>query len=192
MKSLFPFIRTTLTGGILFLLPTVLLTMILSRAYQILIKLSAPLARKMPELIMGLDGSNLLAILLIVVICFFGGLVFRSRRVRRWIGGLEETVLVYLPGYFMLKSIAADAVGNSDHNMTSVLVKDGDTWNIGFLVEEDAKYCTVFIPEAPRHDSGEVKIVPAEWVKKVNVGANKTALSLKRYGKGALGYVGNQ
>ena len=190
MKSFFPFLRTTLTGGILFLLPVVLLIIILGKAYDILRKLAAPLNERMPELIPGFDGSNLLAILLIVLICFFGGLLFRSATIQRGIKGLEENVLAYLPGYFMLKSIAADAVGNeSAHEMTTVLVKDDETWNIGFLVEENEKYCTVFIPEAPRHDSGEVKIVPVAWVKKVNVGANKAALSLKRYGKGALAHI---
>jgi uncharacterized membrane protein len=190
MKAFFRLLRTTLTGGILFLLPVVLLFIILSKAYEILHKLASPLAKKMPDLILGLDGSNLLAILLIVLICFISGFLFKSVTVQGWIKGLEENVLAYLPGYFMIKSIAADAVGNeSAHEMTTVLIKDGDTWNIGFLVEENAKLCTVFIPEAPRHDSGEVKIVPLDWIKKVNVGANRTALSLKRYGKGALAHI---
>src|SRR5205085_5904096 len=140
----FAFLRTTLTGGILFLLPVILLIIILGKAYDILHKLAAPLNKRMPELILGLDGSNLLTIFLVILVCFLGGLLFRSATVQRGISGLEENVLVYLPGYFMLKSIAADAVGSdSAHDMTTVLVKDDETWNIGFLVEENDKHCTV-------------------------------------------------
>lgn len=192
MKSILHFFRATLTGGILFLLPMVLLIMMLDKAHIILLKISSPLAEELPELIFGLDGSNLLAVLLLIIVCFISGLFFRSSRVRRWVGRLEENVLSYVPGYAMVKSITTDAIGDTtEHNMTTVLVRDGDTWNIGFLVEEDGGFCTVFIPEAPRHDSGEIKIVPAAWVKKIDVSSNKAARSLQRYGKGAVHWMRN-
>ncbi len=192
MKSMFQFLRITISGGILFLLPVVLIVILLNKARVILLKISQPLHKFMPDLIMGLDGANLLAIILIIVTCFIGGLIFRSPLVRRGISGLEENVLSYFPGYAMLKSITTDAIGDAtEHNMTTVMVRDGDTWNIAFLVEETAKYCTVFIPEAPRHDSGEIKIVPADWVKKTDVPSSKAARSLQRYGKGAAKWMGN-
>ncbi|HTE31929.1 MAG TPA: DUF502 domain-containing protein, partial [Chryseolinea sp.] len=184
------FLRVTLTGGILFLLPMVLLIVILKKAHDTLLIISAPLARKLPELIFGLDGSNLLAIALLIIVCFVSGLLFRSSFVRKGVGGLEESVLLYLPGYAMLKAITRDTIGDTtEHNMTTVLVQDGDTWNIGFLVEEDETFCTVFIPEAPRHDSGEVKIVPAASVKKTGITTSKGARSLTRYGKGAINWM---
>ena len=190
MTSLFHFLRTTITGGILFMLPTVLVIIIVNKARLILMTISAPLAKRMPELIMGLDGSNLLAIGLLIVICFVSGLFFRSLRVRKAVRGLEDGVLSYLPGYQLLKSIAADAIGYTTENiMATVLVSDGETWNVGFLVEENKEFCTVFLPEAPRHDSGEVKIVPAAWVRKTGVTTNKAARSLKMYGKGVIGWM---
>ena len=90
----------------------------------------------------------------------------------------------------MIKSIAADAVGQrGDQGLRSVLVQDGDAWNIGFLVEEGEGMCTIFFPEAPRHDSGEVKIVPSSRVRKLDVPVNIVAKSLKSYGKGALAWM---
>ncbi len=190
MKSLTQFIRHTLTGGILFLLPLVLLIMVLNKTHVMLVKISAPFAKILPDIILGLDGSNVLAILLIVVLCFIGGLLFRSANVKRWIAKFEETVLSYLPGYSMLKSIAADAVGqSSDQGLRSVLVQDGDAWNIGFLVEEGEGWSTVFFPEAPRHDSGEVKIVPSSRVQKLDIPVNMATKSLKSYGKGAIAWM---
>jgi uncharacterized membrane protein len=192
MKSILQFLRITLSGGILFLLPVVLIVMLLNKARVILLKISEPLHKSLPDLILGLDGANLLAIVLIIATCFISGLIFRSSRVRKGISALEEHVLSYLPGYAMLKSITTDAIGDaSEHNMTTVLIRDGDTWNIGFLVEEIGKLCTVFIPEAPRHDSGEIKIVPTDWVKKIGVPSSKAARSLQRYGKGAANWIGN-
>jgi uncharacterized membrane protein len=190
MNSFTKFLRATLTGGILFLLPVVLVVVIFNKAFHILKEISAPLNKKMPDIIFGLDGSNLLTILLLIVICFFSGLMFRSSWVRNLVASLEENVLSFLPGYVLLKSVTSDAIGErSETKMTTVLVRDGEVWNIGFLVEEVGNLCTVFIPEAPRHDSGEVKIVPADWVKKTNVTTNRATRSLKRYGKGAIEWI---
>ena len=191
MNTILKFVRATLTGGILFMLPLVLVIMMINKANVLLQKLSEPLARRLPDYILGFDGSRILAVVLLVIICFASGLLFRSGRVRGWLGGLESGVLSYLPGYAMLKAIAADTIGRTVENtMTTVLVKDGDSWNIGFLVEERDGLCTVFLPEAPRHDSGEVKIVPAVTVKKIGISTHLVARSLKNYGKGAITWLG--
>lgn len=190
MKIALSFLRDTLTGGILFLIPLVLLFVVLRKAYLILLRVSAPLSERMPDLIAGLDGSRVLAVCLIVVICFVSGLAFRLSLVRKKLDGLEEKLLSYLPGYTMVKAIASDTLGSKDaHNMTTVLVQDGESWIIGFLVEEDGDLCTVFIPDAPRLDSGEIKIVPSGCTKKVNVASNKAARTLQRYGKGASAWL---
>ena len=91
-----------------------------------------------------------------------------------------------------MKSIVAGIVGEEiDNNLSTVLVhnEDEDAWSLAFLVEESDGLCTVFVPEAPRHDSGEIKIVNAATVKKVNVSSNKATLSMKSYGKGAIKWL---
>lgn len=172
------------------MLPVVLLAMIFGKAHEAAIKIIAPLDEVLPETILGFHGSRMVALLLLILVCFVSGILFRLPRVKKWVGKLEDDVLSYMPGYSLLKSIAADAVGGEIENqMTPVLVQDEDAWNIGFLVEEGEGLCTVFFPEAPRHDSGEVKIVPATSVKKLGIPANKVSLSLKSFGKGALHWV---
>jgi uncharacterized membrane protein len=114
--------------------------------------------------------------------------------IKRWLDSLEANVLTYLPGYSLLKSIVAGVVGEEiEHGLSTVMLynPDEDAWAIAFLVEEGDGLCTVFIPEAPRHDSGDVKIVPAANVKKVQVSSYKAAKSLKSYGKGAIQWLRN-
>jgi len=101
-------------------------------------------------------------------------------------------LFVYIQGYVLLKSIAADTVGATEASaLKPVIIKDGDAWKIGFLVEEKAGLCTVFVADAPRHDAGEVLIFPSELVKRINVPNNKVIQSLKNYGKGAIDWVNN-
>ena len=184
------FLRTTLTGGIIFLLPVTLLFIILKKAYEILVRIAKPVSSRLPDFFFGLDGATIIGIVLLIVFCFIGGLIFRSRRVKRWVGKIEDNVLCFLPGYTLVRSIAADAVGEKvERNMQPVLLQDGDSWNMGFLVEESEGVCTVFIPEMPRLDSGNVTIVPSSMVKRVNVPNNLAALSFRNYGKGALNWI---
>ena len=151
MKALYRFIVNTFTGGILFLLPVTLLIMILAKINGFMLTISEPLAKRLPDVFFGFDGSRLLAILLIVFICFLGGLAFKARLVRGLIGKLEGKVLSHIPGYAMFKSLAADTVGaENEENLKSVLVQDGDCWVIGFLIEEENGYCTIFFPGAPK------------------------------------------
>lgn len=190
MKSFFDFIKTTITGGILFLLPVVLLIIIFTKAYAILHKLSAPISEKLPELIFGFDGSNLIAILLLVIICFFSGLLFRSKFAKKWITKIEDDVLINLPGYALIKSITAGAIGKqSDTDMTPILIHEDDSFSLAFLVEKGEKFSTVFIPEAPRHDSGEVKIIHTERIEKLDISTHKFTQTIKTFGKGASKWV---
>jgi len=190
MNSVKSFLVTTITGGILFLLPVVILVTIFIKMHAILVKISTPLAKKLPEFFWGIDGSQVLAVVILLVICFIGGLLFRSSAVKKMIGKLEDNVLSHVPGYSMMKSMTAGAVGEENKDsLKPVIVQDGDTWNIGFMAEEADGFCSVFFPEAPLCNSGELKIVPASSVKIIDMPVNKVALSIKNFGKGSIEWV---
>lgn len=192
MKSILGFIRATLTGGIIFLLPLALILVILSKIMAVISKLASPLASRMPDLAMGLDGSRLLTIFILIALCFLAGILFRLAIMRRMVGKLEDSVLVYLPGYYLLKSITADAVGAKiAHHLDPVMIKDGDTFVIGFLSEEKNGYAMVYIPEVPKHDSGELRIFPSSSIIKLKAPVNLFARSLKNYGTGILEHIQN-
>ena len=156
-------------------------------------QLSEPISKLMPEVIFGLDGSKLVTLMILLLTCFIAGLLFRSKKVQKWIAKLEENVLVFIPGYILIKSITADAIGQQlDDKLTPVLVQDGDCWNLGFLVEEGGEVSTVFLPDAPKHDAGEVRIVPTGFIQKLDIPANKFTKCINTYGKGVINYMPNR
>lgn len=187
MKSVLSFIRTTLTGGVLFLLPVILIVFLLKKAFEFIAPIAAPFSRFLPDMFLGFDGSRLAAILLLVLLCFLGGLLFRSRRVQKWVQSLENNVLSYIPGYFLIKNVAADIVGSRDeHNMKPILVKEEDSYSIGFLVEEVDGWSTVWLPETPKQDSGNAIIIPSDKVIRLDTNTFQLRHSLKVYGKGVI------
>ncbi|UPZ17836.1 hypothetical protein [Flavobacterium humidisoli] len=190
MKSITRFIINTLTGGILFLIPLVFLIILFNTVNKYIVKISGPLANLLPDRFLGLDGSRLLAVVLLAIFCFLGGLVIRTSFIANFISRLEVAVFCYLPGYSMIKAIASDAVGaRVSHKAVAVFVKDRGNWSLGFLIEENKEFCAVFFPEAPKHDSGEVRIVPIQTVQKIEVPTHKIAQSFKNYGRGTLNWL---
>lgn len=190
MNAILSFVRTTFAGGILFLLPVALLLILLEKAGQIMHKLIVPLDPLLPDILLGFDGSRLVVLLSLIGISFVAGLLFLSPRVQQWVAVLEDQVMVNVPGYTLIKTLVSDTLGVHAHEtLLPVLFSDGDTWKPAFLVEENDRLCTLFCPEAPKHDSGEVIIVSTDRVKKIPVPSTKLTKSLKVYGKGALAYV---
>ncbi len=190
MKSFLSFVRTTLTGGILFLLPVAILFILFEKVFSILLKISTPISKILPKGDFWLDGSLTIAILLLVILCFASGLLFRSQKVKKLVSKLENDLLIYIPGYSLIKSVTADTIGEKiEDTLSPILIKDDKSWNFAFLVEERGEFSTIFIPDAPRYDAGEIKIVPSELVKKLNVPANIFTRSIKSYGKGALKWL---
>lgn len=190
MKVIISFIRDTLTGGILFLLPVVLIIMLLVKAHEVVKRLVAPLSDLLPSEFLGFNGAGFLALIMLVVICFLGGLLFQSTRVKEAVGKLEDNFLSLLPGYTLIKTVTADAIGKADvNNLMPVKIQDGDSWRIGFLAERDDKNSVVFFPEPTNSESGEVKIIPNELVQEMKIPTQKVVRSMKSFGKGLLQYM---
>ena len=190
MNPTLRFIRTTVVGGILFLLPVVVLVIIFEKANSILSVITEPISRRIPDSILGFDGSTMITIFLLILICFIGGLVFRSKRVKKILQKLEDKVLIFIPGYSLMKSITADTLGEEVENkLIPIRVADGEDWLLGFLIEEGKNHSTVFLPDAPRYDAGEIRILPATSVVKLEIPANKFTKMIKSYGVGAIEFI---
>ncbi len=190
MKSLTSFLKTTITGGILFLLPLVLILILLGKGLKIIFKISEPLSAYLPDRFFGLDGSITLTILILIFICFLGGLLYRSTWAKKFTTRLETNILNNMPGYALMKSLTVDTIGQEvEHNMNPILIHEETSWLLAFLVEEKGDLSTVFIPDAPRFDAGEVKIIPSEQITKLNVSTKVFSRVIKNYGKGAIEWI---
>ena len=74
MKKLIDFIRTTIVGGILVLIPIVVCIIILTKVFNFLQRLSDVIAKGLPFTnVAGVGISTLISIVLILIICFLAG-----------------------------------------------------------------------------------------------------------------------
>src|SRR5947209_136091 len=88
MRGVLHFLLTTLIGGLLFLVPLVVVAVVLEKALGLAHKVVEPLAAHMP-IDFGLHTPRVLASVLILLFCFFSGLFARTAVARRMIVSLE-------------------------------------------------------------------------------------------------------
>lgn len=178
------FIKHTITGGVMILLPIALLLVLFGKIFSAIRKMSMPLSKKLPDLILGLDGSGLITIFIILLLCFIGGLMVKAEFMQTFIKKIEDNILTFIPGYSLIKSLTASTLGQrTSDDMPTVMVKDGETWKFGYLAEESDGLSAIFFPEAPRSDSGEVNVLPSGLVSKLDMTTFQMSASLKHYGK---------
>ena len=188
MKRLIQFLRTTLVGGLLFLVPIVVLVVVVGKALAVVHKILDPLAEHLPvHSIIGLRTPMLLAGGVIVVFCFFAGLFARTSAAKGLVRRLEAAVLSSVPGYEFLKGMGESMLGvEKSGAYPVVLARFDDSWQIGFQIEVlENGFLVVFLPGAPNPQSGAVYLMTPERVTPAGVPPAATLKCLKRLGAGS-------
>lgn len=185
------FFKTTILGGVLFLVPFAALAIVLGKVVPIAQKLADPLADLFPfKSLVGFEVPVLLALLLILLFCFVAGLLAKTRAANYLVRTLEVSLLKKIPGYDLLQSMSADIAGTEDKDgkvdHQVVLVRFDDAWQFGLRIDNisGGKLIAVFIPDSPTPQTGSVLMVEADRVKATNIPITSVFACLKNRGTG--------
>jgi uncharacterized membrane protein len=188
MKTLARFVRTTVLGGVFFLIPIVVLVIILAKAFEYINKaLQAIAVHITASSELSQAGVTVLSVLIVAFVCFLAGLAARTVTAQRLVGGLEASVLSKVPAYEYLKQESASALGVATMTMQPVVLVESDVgWQIGIQMEATSGgFATVFLPGAPNPHSGSVYFVPADRVRSAEVKLVGALNCMRRCGAGA-------
>jgi uncharacterized membrane protein len=167
------FLKATLAGGVLFLLPVVLVLIVLHRAMSYALGAAKPISHLLPiESVIGAYGENALAIFMLILVSLLAGLVARTREGRRIMRWSENSLLGGLPQYQMVKTMAEGLahVENAKKSVQPALISIEDGWQIGYLLEPlENGWVTVFLPQAPTPMSGNVMYLPANRTRPLDI-----------------------
>lgn len=187
MKKLVTFIKVTIAGGIVLLVPIAVLIIILSKLLNFLHPLSNALIAKLPiTKIAGVGIATLTSVILLLLLSFFAGLFIKTRFAKKIIRGLEEHVLIYIPGYSALQALSTNVItqeGTNKWKPATVFIDDNEL--ICFVIDESENYCTVFMPSAPSPSSGTVGAREKSKVTYLPLTMNEAFLLIRHFGKGA-------
>jgi len=180
------FIKTTVIGGLVFLVPLMVLIYIFGKAIGFMMVIAQPLADWLPlDTVGGVALANLLAILAVILVCFIAGLVARYSVASSFVETLESKVLMNIPGYTMIKGIKSGFDPSETKGIKSVALQLGSAERIALEIEKlpDGR-SMVYIPSAPSAWSGVTQILPADQITYLDIPATKVLELTERYGHG--------
>jgi uncharacterized membrane protein len=173
-------------GMVLFLLPVVLVILIVEKAIMVIRALIQPLRGILPEDgIFGIGMITLVSVGLIILICYIAGRHAEKKNLKSILPFLEDNLLVFIPGYTLIKSSAGETLGDQDVEWKAVMIEDENAWKYGIEVDRSKGLSTIFFPEPPDAKSGELKVLPSTEVKKLNIPASTLIAIIRKYGHGA-------
>lgn len=181
-------IKTTIMGGILFLVPIAIFIAVIGKGLEFTGAIARPMADVLPvNMVGGVAVAHVLAILLLLLICFLAGLIARAAIARKAVDALEANVLSRVPAYALLKTKTQSMLSPEDiEGMSSVIVRFDNSWQIGFEIErvQDGKVA-LFLPGSPDAWSGSVCVVDEDRVTPLDLPVAAVAKMAKQLGKGA-------
>ena len=185
MKRSIEFLRTTVLGGALVVLPVWLTVLLLLKAVMQLQVFVKPVSTALPE---GVVHPRVMAVLALLALCFVVGALVRTTIGRQVRLAVERRVLERLPGYTTLRNVA-EQLGDMEraHGFQPALVEiEDDSLAPAFVVEMHADgRCTVFIPSAPTPAAGTILIIDGARVHPVDVPLATAFKCITKWGTGA-------
>lgn len=188
MTRLKDFLKTTLIGGLLFLLPLILLALVLRQAMGVAGKLAQPIAARFPvHEIAGLAIGTIVAALILLIAAFAAGVFARTGLGRRMTHWFEESFLGNLPQYRVVTSMAEGLTKvEGAAGLEPVLAEADGGWQLAYSLEKLRDgWVAVFIPQSPTPMSGNVVYLPSARVRPLDIGMAEAMKLVKQMGVGS-------
>ncbi len=188
MNKFTAFLKTAAGGGLMVLLPVLLLCLVLAQMLQLVVALATPIAELLQE--GGLEkvaSPVLVALVLLAGTSFAIGLVMQSNAGRRFGRWLERVTVKRVPIYGALKRVTRGFAGSKEGEtfMPALLAIEDGMQEVVYLVEEtDDGLAAVMVPHAPTAFSGPVKIVDRKRLTLLDTNIGDLSRALSHWGVG--------
>lgn len=139
----------------------------------------------------GIGHPRILAVLLLIGLCFLVGLIIQTAIGARAKQVAEERVLNKLPGYTTLRGFAAQLTEfEKSATFQPALIEIEDALVPGFYVEEHTNNrCTVFVPPVPRPMAGAIYIIATSREHRLNLPVIAVMQCISKWGAGSSALV---
>jgi len=188
------FLKTTLLGGLVFLLPLILLIFVVGQGVQIAFSVIQPLNQVLPlETHLGKVLFYAAALSMLLFVCFLAGIAARSLFGKRLFHAIDEKLLAF-PGYALFKVRLTGNIGDDLKKcvFAPVLVDLDMKMQIGFAVEDVSRDRTaIFLPGAPDPWSGSIIFVDKKRVQPLKRDMREVMQIFENLGKESSKIIGD-
>jgi len=189
VKQSLGFLKTTALGGVIFLLPLIVIGALLGQVVQVVLAVANALSKALP-----IDSPSawtllvLLAIVVVMVACFVAGLVARWTLGQRMTAWIERNLTLFFPRYVIVKARMAGSIGGSHakSELKPVLVRFDEISRMAFEVERaQAGLVTIYLPGSPDPWAGTVAFIEENRVQPLPIEFSDALASFERLGSGS-------
>jgi uncharacterized membrane protein len=191
MGKLKSFLKTSLLGGVVVILPVAILTAVSVWVFNLVTGLIQPLTRLLiKDSQLNEYTAEIIVIILIIVSCFFVGVLVRTRLGAFFYRLIETRILKLAPGYSMIKDTVLQIFGSrEDSPFSSVAIAQifgNDTRVTAFITDKhaDGSY-TLFVPTGPNPTSGLIYHLDGKYVQPVKIPVQDAMRSIISCGAGS-------
>jgi uncharacterized membrane protein len=188
MKSVADFVKTTIIGGLFFLIPALIVILVIKHAIELTAKMLVPIEKFLPlESLGGLAVAHMLSVLIILAVCFAAGMASRTRLGARISAAFERAIARKIPGFGLIKSATGEVANiQSQSDICVALAWIEDSWMLSFIVEKlDNGLLVVFVPSAPTPFAGSVYYLTEDRVKRLDAPVLTAMKVITRLGVGS-------
>jgi uncharacterized membrane protein len=195
IHAIFARLRNLIVTGFIFIMPVLITVAVLMRFEKHLLKVGGGLNKLLRiETVLGPSGDAVMAVVFFLSICIVAGLLIRVSFLRRVSERMDRKLNDLIPGYSQMRSQAAKKVGGVGRNeeplFDACLVKVQELSQPGYIIEQNPDGTdTVFVPQAPAFTTGQVYVVDASRIKKLDINSTALNADLKRFGRGIVGHI---
>jgi len=184
MRAITKFIKTTIFGGILVIMPLYLTLLLLLKALASMQVLIKPITRLLP---VSLQHPQIVAAVTLISLCFICGIAVRTRLGLSSLNLLERNLLEKIPGYTLIRGLAGTLVGKGDEQTFLVVLAEIEGALVpAFLIEDCGDgQCAIFVPSIPTPAAGSIYIIARSRVHLVDVTFAKAITVISKWGAGS-------
>ena len=169
MKGFFQHLKNTIISGIVFLIPVFVVIVIIQNLYAKLTGFGKQLSSMLGiKSVAGVGAATIGTTIVLILAFYCFGLLFRFAMfssLRNWI----DRGLMFIPGYVNYKVKMEEKLMPKTESRIAAFIRTGDIERPGFLVHREKNKCTVFIPNSPDTDTGQVWIVDEHQVRELGI-----------------------
>lgn len=197
MKKLNEFIKTSIIGGLVVVLPIAILIFLFKWLFGLVTTIIKPLTNIIMKITVQSRIQELLAditaISVIILACFTVGVFVRTKVGTYLYHNIENRILRAAPGYSLIKETVMSFLGSKKTPFSKVALVQifaQGTLVSAFITDEhaDGSY-TVFVPTAPNPTSGYVIHVEGQYVHPINVPVEDAMRSIISCGAGSRSII---
>lgn len=185
------FLKTTALGGLLFLLPLIVLGALIGQVAPLIWSIAVFLNDILPVPVKTPAGIALLVLLALAIVlsgCFAAGLIARRSIGQRLSKAFEKNIMMLFPRYAVFKDQLHGSLGGDEGRpgLKPVVVRWEGALRVGF--ERDRmgdEWVTVYLPGTPDPWSGQLAWFPVREVQTLDLEFGETVGLFEQLGRGS-------